>query len=529
MLLRKVHIQNYRALRNAEVEFDGAGVYLLLGPNGSGKSTLVDAARWLAEGIQAANWEERLARRGGYEASISRGEEAAGIQCTFTFDTTFDHIAPPYVSPTLGGRAVDAPQLRLSDEGRGARGELRTAARDETVNTGTDILETWRALDVSRGWRFAEPLRSFDETGDHFGTKLLAPDGKNLLAFIASLQTGEPAVWARALQAMCDILPESRLQHVLTPVRPDDRVADLYVSEEGVGQILWRHGATGTKQVVFLVSLIAACPPRSVIFIEEPECNLHPLAQIRFMQFALEEARDFEKQIVISTHSLDIIERPRWKRAYVFSRTDPQVQTYDNSKISGIISQWWDVRRIVGGRVRDFLLFVEGSDDREVWKFWLRRCELEDKVTICGRGGAGAINTAQAVKTFNRLGVSPHIPFLLLLDHSAILPTDLGSWFHENEFYICTERDITAHLLMDRVALQKALGLEESAIADIVDRTQGDVKTKWALLVKQAERRDGADLKGRVAQEMAEVPGELAEAVIGRIKNALSIPPATES
>ncbi|MBI4507256.1 MAG: AAA family ATPase [Chloroflexi bacterium] len=538
MLLKKVKVQNYRALRDAEVEFDGPGVYLLLGPNGSGKSTLVDAARWAADGFPGGDWNDRLVDRGGYETCVSRGAEDCGITCEFTFATTLREIKP--ASKQYGNGICDkwTPQLHLESE-RSSRGATETRARLIVAERAGIILAAEREiattygragedLDLSRGWRFGGPLRSFEESSQLYGAEILAPDGKNLLAFVASLQTREPDVWARALQAMCNILPESRLQQVLTALRANERVADLSVREEEAGQTPWRHVATGTKQVVFLVSLIVACPARSVIFIEEPECNLHPLAQRRLMEFALEEAQEYEKQIVVCTHSLDVIDCSPWKRAYVVSRSSPQIQPYENREIGKIIKEWWDVRRIVGGEVRDFLLFVEGPDDKAVWNFWLRRCGLEPNVTIYGRGGAGVINTARAVKTFNRFGVSPHKPFLLLLDHSATLPDDLPSWFDENEYYVTIEPDITAYLLLDSAALQKALRLDESTIADVLDGSQGNAKTKWALLVERAERNDGAHLKGRVAQEMAEIPKELADAVIARIREALSSALPTE-
>lgn len=58
MRIRRVHIENFRAIQNIECEFDD--VTVLIGPNGAGKSTILRALDWFFNGIKGSVGESDL-------------------------------------------------------------------------------------------------------------------------------------------------------------------------------------------------------------------------------------------------------------------------------------------------------------------------------------------------------------------------------------------------------------------------------------------------------------------------------------
>jgi hypothetical protein len=318
------------------------------------------------------------------------------------------------------------------------------------------------------------------------------------------------------LTALAAIVPETDCTHILTPVRQGEQVADLVVLESDARRIPWKHAPTGLKQLVFLLSLVIASDDRSTIFIEEPECNLHPLAIRLLMQYLYDEVREHEKQVVLATHSLDIVDSPGWSKAFVFSRKEPMPQSFGPAELQKVMKEWWDVRRLTRASAGTSLLLLEGRDDEKVWSEWLRKAG-QSEVRPVARGGIGAVGAARAIKTFNALGVSALSNFVLVLDGSSREAPELGHWFEPAEYYVCRERDITGYLLNNSEALARGLGLDETEVQQRLSETeQLPPKDRWRALVERAGRTDSADLKGRVAHEMKQVPEELSREVLGR-------------
>jgi hypothetical protein len=64
---------------------------------------------------------------------------------------------------------------------------------------------------------------------------------------------------------------------------------------------------SGEFAVAKLVFAVTEAEPNSLILLDEPEVSLHPGAQARLMAFLAEHAKAFRHQIVISTHSPEIV------------------------------------------------------------------------------------------------------------------------------------------------------------------------------------------------------------------------------
>ncbi|OOF48710.1 hypothetical protein BKK54_10380 [Rodentibacter genomosp. 1] len=73
----------------------------------------------------------------------------------------------------------------------------------------------------------------------------------------------------------------------------------LYYSEAYAG--------SGEFAVVSLVHKVMNAPERSLILLDEPEVSLHPNAQKKLIEFLKNQSKEKKHQIVISTHSTEII------------------------------------------------------------------------------------------------------------------------------------------------------------------------------------------------------------------------------
>ena len=63
----------------------------------------------------------------------------------------------------------------------------------------------------------------------------------------------------------------------------------------------------GLNQAVYMIGTISVVPQGSTILVEEPEIHLHPKAQYMLIQKVLEYAKEYDKQLVVTTHSEHIL------------------------------------------------------------------------------------------------------------------------------------------------------------------------------------------------------------------------------
>ncbi|HGN1201459.1 ATP-dependent nuclease [Providencia rettgeri] len=68
------------------------------------------------------------------------------------------------------------------------------------------------------------------------------------------------------------------------------------------------YAGSGEFAVISLVSKIHSAPKNSLILLDEPEVSLHPHAQKELINYLIDQARIKKHQIVISSHSPEIIE-----------------------------------------------------------------------------------------------------------------------------------------------------------------------------------------------------------------------------
>ncbi|MGP6452607.1 ATP-dependent nuclease [Streptococcus dysgalactiae subsp. equisimilis] len=87
---------------------------------------------------------------------------------------------------------------------------------------------------------------------------------------------------------------------------------------------------TGEARIILLVNDILNAPEKSLILIDEPEISLHPSAVYRFKNFILEQAKDKKHQIVITTHSTQLVKGFPKEAIKLVSKIGNKIQITEN-------------------------------------------------------------------------------------------------------------------------------------------------------------------------------------------------------
>lgn len=331
MKLTSLHIQNYRSVRDANIEL--GDLTLFIGANASGKSAILDALRFLSEAVQMRDFRAPVYSRGGILNMAWKGQEADRIELKAILDDddparqfewnvrlvrqAYDF----YVDEQVRIFVSDYPPMQaLTAEGgegewwSGERGELvilkqpRTACALAAASADASFPARGIAEYVGN-WGFFDPnpflLRrdwNLPDSGrlDHYG--------RNLGETLYELNSSDPDTLNRVIKATQSIVG---LPSDIQVRQSEDRFYFLQ-DEPGLRFPVNQMGvSSGTLRTLALMTALYARPETALIGIEEPENYIHPTAISALAEHLL-VARD-RRQIIATTHSpllLDFIDDP---------------------------------------------------------------------------------------------------------------------------------------------------------------------------------------------------------------------------
>ncbi len=346
--IERLHVQNYRALKDVELR-DLTPLTVLLGPNGSGKSTVFDVFNFLSEcfqfGLRHA-WD----RRGRAKELKTRGQDGPVVieikyrekpkQPIITYHLAIDEGARgPFVSEewlawqrgrfgrpfrfldykkgqgkVISGdmpeesdqridKALRSPDLIAVNTLGQFADHPRVAALREFI---TDWYVSYLSIDDTRGQPDAGPQDRLSKTGD------------NLPNVVQYLQEQHPDHLERIFSTLRRRIP--RIENVVADPMLDGRLL-LQIKDAPFDQpVLSRFASDGTLKLLAYLLVLHDPQPPQFIGIEEPENFLHP----RLLPDLAEECRAAAErsQLLVTTHSPFFLNGLRPEEVRVLYRND---------------------------------------------------------------------------------------------------------------------------------------------------------------------------------------------------------------
>jgi len=346
MQIESIEVRNYRLFRSAEIKNLGR-LAVFVGANGSGKSTLFDVFSFLKDAL-TGNVATAVARRGGFQELVSRGEEGP-IGITLKFRESGGRLATYELEVgTDGGRpVVDREVLKFRrgqygqpwkfvdfSRGRGTAitnesvygNEESTAERKEfaldepsvlaikglgqfkefrVVAEFRSLIENWHVSD----FHIAE-ARPSTEAGyaEHLSTR-----GDNVAQVAQYLYEHHGDRFDAVLEAMRRRVPG--VEKVDAKATEDGRLVLRFQDGAFKDPFIARYVSDGTIKMFAYLVLLHDPAPHPLLAVEEPENQLYPELLLELV----EEFRDYARrggQVLISTHSPEFLNGTKLEEIY---------------------------------------------------------------------------------------------------------------------------------------------------------------------------------------------------------------------
>ncbi len=368
MKIRKVVLKNWKNFVEAEVPIQDR--LFLVGPNASGKSNFLDVFRFLRDlSISGGGLQEAITRRGGVgairclaarrhsdiEVNVTLESGADRWQYTLCFNQ--DSQRRPVIKKEEVVRNDKTLLTRPSDIDR-EDPALLTQTHLEQVTANRSFRELANFFASIRYLHIVpqlirEPDRSVGRTNDPFGGDFLEQVAK----------TPEKTRNARL----------RRIQQALRVAVPQLETIELWRDERGTPHLRgkyqhWRpRGAWQTEEqfsdgTLRLLGLLwAALESGGPLLLEEPELSLHPAIVRVLPQMFARVQRNSGRQILLSTHSPDLLrdEGIGLDEVFIFKPTD-------NGTVIERVSSLDDARYLLEGGLSLAEIVVPKTTPKEV-------------------------------------------------------------------------------------------------------------------------------------------------------------------
>jgi len=312
----RLHLENWRNFQRADLELQGR--VFLVGPNASGKSNLLDVFRFLHDIVSVGGgFQQAVNKRGGVSSIrclaarqnpdiVIRVEiEGEGVEGVAGYELRFaqDKLRRPLVKSEQVTRNDVEILTRPSPEDE-ADPERRTQTYLEQVNVNREFRDI---ADFFASVRYLHIVPQLVREPDRSVGRRNDPYGGDFLEQLA--RTPEKTQKARLRQ----------IQKALAVAVPQLTEIELYRDEKGTPHLRgkyehWRPQGAWQKEDQFsdgtlrLIGLLwAVLDGRGPLLLEEPELSLHPEVIRYIPQMFARIQRRTGRQVILSTHSADLL------------------------------------------------------------------------------------------------------------------------------------------------------------------------------------------------------------------------------
>lgn len=308
-----LYLENWRNFQIADVELRRR--VFLVGPNASGKSNFLDALRFLSDIVSVGGgFQQAVRKRGGVSRlrclaarrhtdlliRVRLGDtDSAGWEYEIQFNQ--DNAQKPVIKKERVGLNGTELLVRPNEEDR-SDPERLTQTYLEQVNVNRDFRDVADFFSAVRYLHVVpqlvrEPDRSVGRTNDPYGGDFL----EQIAQTPARTQTAHLRRIVQALRVAVPQLRELELER-------DRGMPHLRGRYEHWPQDAWQTEEQFSDGTLRLMGLLwAALDGTGPLLLEEPELSLHPEV-VRFLpQMFARIQRRLGRQLLISTHSSDLL------------------------------------------------------------------------------------------------------------------------------------------------------------------------------------------------------------------------------
>lgn len=346
MQIESMEIKNYRLFRDVKLT-EMPDLCVFVGANGTGKSTLFDVFSFLKDAL-TQNVTQAIARRGGFQELVSRGEkgpicitvkfrETGGRLATYQLDIALEgnkpHVAREILKFRRGKRGQPWHFLDFSkgigtaitnEDSYGSEGA--TQERREYELDDPSVLAI-KGLGQFKEFRVVSEFRSLIEnwhisdfhisdarpSTDAGIAEHLSARGDNVPQVAQYIFENHPEIFKNILDAMKRRVPG--VTSVEAKPTEDGRLVLRFQDGSFRDPFISRYVSDGTIKMFAYLVLLFDPSPHPLLAVEEPENQLYP----DLLDELIEEFRTYANrggQVFVSTHSPDFLNGARLEEVF---------------------------------------------------------------------------------------------------------------------------------------------------------------------------------------------------------------------
>ncbi|MEZ3143814.1 AAA family ATPase [Halobaculum sp. MBLA0143] len=347
MNIESLHVENFKSIRELDVEFSNLNVFV--GRNAAGKSNLFEVFQFLRD-ARSEGIEDAIQLQGGVEylrntrIGIQRNL-CIGLKMAVEVESGGSHESPEKETSNIKAELqfdedtydfkydIDYPPSSEGDIAQSSV-EMNNYSIERIAQNSTEsAAEGPSAIEVIDGYdpdarRYHQIGKTFDidprkiTTDNSLAARTdLQPDGSNLALVIKKLLEDKERK-RKFLSLVSDVLPfisdtkvdampdQSLFLQILENFDPDE---DQYIPAEMLSD--------GTLRVLALIYILYFSDHEKV-FIEEPGRNIHPSLIANLMMKVKDAAENTDKQIFLTTHNVEVVKYAPLESIRLVSRDD---------------------------------------------------------------------------------------------------------------------------------------------------------------------------------------------------------------
>lgn len=489
---KKIRIKNFKALKDVSLDLHETCT-VIVGSNGSGKSSV----------LQAIHWVLQSARNPKVEPKTDSGSTLPERMALYMPTPEFKRAAhfQEY------GNKKHTPQLDL---------DVTTVMSDDTTEVASFWLKSARneglSVGAPPGNRITSEVRNPNSEISAYIPGLagisLSEEKRTKLVVQRQAAAGDANTILRNLLVLLEESDDSgfglnRVSDYVSRVLGDFRLVTTF-DEDRHTNILCefqfgdasKHGESiplemagiGFLQVIQIFTYLVYFQPK-LLLVDEPDAHLYPLHQESLVTTLIDAAKEFDTQLILTTHSPSIV-RALGERGSVVWMENGEVHPRGNT-VGRSLMGW-------GLLDRKVVLVTEDGDTNMLRKILEQWDHLERLVAVWPVHGSDGVPNASATSAFENL-VGGGIKILVHRDRDFLMPDEVtrisDKYTRKGIAYWTTKySDIESYWLTPEVLAQH-LDITLPQAEDLLRASADKSRTQKDSLEKFKKKREHAEEK----------------------------------